>query len=40
VALLLHRRGIKRVRPLRGGLEAWREAGLPLERRAPAVAAS
>jgi len=30
VALLLMRRGIKRIRPLAGGLEAWRELGLPL----------
>ena len=28
---MLKRRGITRVRPLLGGLEAWREAGLPLE---------
>jgi rhodanese-related sulfurtransferase len=30
VALLLRRRGIARVRPLAGGFEAWRQAGLPL----------
>jgi rhodanese-related sulfurtransferase len=30
VALLLRRRGIARVRPLAGGFEAWRRAGLPL----------
>jgi rhodanese-related sulfurtransferase len=30
VALLLTRRGITRVRPLLGGLDGWREAGLPL----------
>jgi rhodanese-related sulfurtransferase len=32
VALLLKRRGITRIRPLAGGLEGWRESGLPLER--------
>jgi 3-mercaptopyruvate sulfurtransferase SseA len=32
VALLLHRRGITRVRPLLGGLHGWRAAGLPLQR--------
>jgi hypothetical protein len=32
VALLLKRRGIMRIRPLTGGLEAWRERRLPLER--------
>jgi 3-mercaptopyruvate sulfurtransferase SseA len=31
VALLLRKQGIKRIRPLQGGLEAWREAGYPLE---------
>jgi len=31
VALLLRRRGIERVRPLAGGLDAWREHGFPLE---------
>jgi rhodanese-related sulfurtransferase len=31
VALLLKRRGITRIRPLAGGLEGWRERGLPLE---------
>jgi membrane protein DedA with SNARE-associated domain/rhodanese-related sulfurtransferase len=30
VALQLHRFGINRVRPLRGGFEGWRDAGLPL----------
>lgn len=33
VALLLHRRGIKRVRPLRGGIDAWRKRNYPLELR-------
>jgi rhodanese-related sulfurtransferase len=32
VALLLRRRGITRVRPLLGGLEGWRAAGLPVLR--------
>jgi len=31
VALLLRRRGVHRIRPLLGGLEAWRERGYPLE---------
>jgi len=35
VARELHRRGFVRVRPLTGGLEAWAEAGLAIER-APA----
>jgi rhodanese-related sulfurtransferase len=30
-ALLLRRKGISRVRPLAGGLEGWRDRGLPLE---------
>jgi len=32
VALLLHRRGIARVRPLLGGIDAWRERNYPLEQ--------
>jgi len=32
VALLLHRRGITRVRPLLGGLDGWRAGGYPLHR--------
>ena len=31
VALELRRMGVKRVRPLRGGLQGWRDAGYPLE---------
>ena len=31
MALLLKRRGITRIRPLAGGLEGWRERGLPME---------
>jgi len=30
VALLLRKNGIKRIRPLQGGLEAWRQRGYPL----------
>jgi rhodanese-related sulfurtransferase len=30
VALLLRKNGIKRIRPLEGGLDAWRERGYPL----------
>ncbi|MGA2096315.1 MAG: rhodanese-like domain-containing protein [Candidatus Acidiferrum sp.] len=30
MALLLRRQGIKHIRPLQGGLEAWREAGYPV----------
>jgi membrane protein DedA with SNARE-associated domain/rhodanese-related sulfurtransferase len=36
-ALRLRRRGIKRVRPLRGGFAAWRAAGLPVELRGSIV---
>jgi 3-mercaptopyruvate sulfurtransferase SseA len=35
VALLLHRRGITRVRPLEGGFGGWVERGLPLDAHAP-----
>jgi membrane protein DedA with SNARE-associated domain/rhodanese-related sulfurtransferase len=39
VALQLHALGVKRVRPLRGGFEGWRDAGYPLvDYVAPAVA--
>jgi len=31
VALLLKNQGVKGVRPLAGGLEAWKKAGYPLE---------
>jgi 3-mercaptopyruvate sulfurtransferase SseA len=30
VALLLRSKGVRRIRPLQGGLEAWREAGYPM----------
>lgn len=32
MALLLTKRGFERVRPLAGGLEAWRARGYPLVR--------
>jgi len=31
VALLLRKKGVKRIRPLEGGLDAWRDLGYPLE---------
>src|SRR6185503_17342227 len=34
IALLLHRTGILRVRPLLGGIDAWRERNYPTELRA------
>ncbi|MDP9146476.1 MAG: hypothetical protein M3N22_02370 [Acidobacteriota bacterium] len=37
MALLLRKQGIKRIRPLQGGLEAWREKGYPMEGTAPVV---
>lgn len=37
VARKLMQRGFKRVRPLQGGIDAWREAGLALERGEVAV---
>src|SRR5437870_1289434 len=36
VALLLHRKGILRVRPLLGGIDAWRERNYPTELHATA----
>jgi membrane protein DedA with SNARE-associated domain/rhodanese-related sulfurtransferase len=39
VALLLHRKGITRVRPLLGGIDAWRERKYPTDPRAVAVTA-
>jgi 3-mercaptopyruvate sulfurtransferase SseA len=39
VALLLRKNGIKRIRPLQGGLEAWRQRGYPLDtKRSPELA--
>ena len=34
MALLLIKKGITRVRPLEGGIEAWRDLGFPVEPRA------
>jgi 3-mercaptopyruvate sulfurtransferase SseA len=31
VALLLKRQGITRIRPLQGGLDAWRHLGYPVD---------
>ena len=31
MALLLRKQGIKRIRPLQGGLDGWREAGFALQ---------
>jgi len=31
VALLLRKQGVKRIRPLEGGLDGWREAGYKLQ---------
>jgi membrane protein DedA with SNARE-associated domain/rhodanese-related sulfurtransferase len=39
VAMLLRRRGVRRIRPLAGGIDAWATAGLALERGEPGVAA-
>ena len=35
VAFLLYKRGITRVRPLLGGMDAWRERNYPLEPHLP-----
>jgi 3-mercaptopyruvate sulfurtransferase SseA len=39
VALKLRQAGFARIRPLLGGLEAWIEAGLPIEEAEPPLAA-
>jgi rhodanese-related sulfurtransferase len=39
-ALLLHRKGILRVRPLLGGIDAWRERNYPMELRAIGAASA
>jgi len=31
VALLLRKQGVKRIRPLQGGLDAWRKLGYPIQ---------
>ncbi len=36
-ALALKKKGIHRVRPLEGGLDAWRDRQFPIERRGPAT---
>jgi rhodanese-related sulfurtransferase len=38
VALSLRRKGIVRVKPLLGGIDAWRERNYPMEPRAVGVA--
>ncbi len=40
VALLLRRKGFTRVRPLLGGIDAWRKSSFPLELRAEAMVAA
>ncbi len=40
VALQLHRLGVNRVRPLRGGFEVWRDLGYPLVDYVPPAAAA
>jgi 3-mercaptopyruvate sulfurtransferase SseA len=35
VALLLRNKGVKRIRPLEGGLDAWRDMGYPLQPATP-----
>ncbi|MEE9154302.1 MAG: hypothetical protein V3U42_09455 [candidate division NC10 bacterium] len=40
MALLLRRRGIARVRPLKSGFDGWRYRGFPLESRRPAAAST
>jgi len=31
VALLLRNKGVRHIRPLQGGLDAWRELGYPMQ---------
>jgi rhodanese-related sulfurtransferase len=38
VALALQRRGFTRIRPLKGGIDAWRESRYPVEVYVPAAA--
>ena len=40
VALQLHKFGVNRVRPLRGGFEVWRDLGYPLQDYVPPVEAA
>jgi len=37
VALLLRRKGIERVRPLLGGIDAWRERDYPMDQRSDSI---
>jgi membrane protein DedA with SNARE-associated domain/rhodanese-related sulfurtransferase len=37
VAMTLHKLGIERVRPLRGGFDAWKKLGFPLDPIAPVI---
>ncbi len=39
-AMTLHKLGIERVRPLRGGYDEWKRLGFPLDAIAPAFSAS
>ena len=38
MALLLRKQGVKRIRPLAGGLDGWREAGYALKSATPVEA--
>jgi len=40
VALLLRKQGITRIRPLQGGLDAWRNLGYPMENAEPELASA
>jgi rhodanese-related sulfurtransferase len=40
VALLLRKQGIRRIRPLQGGLDAWRKLGYPVDNLADGAARS
>jgi len=40
VALLLRKQGIIHIRPLQGGLDAWRNLGYPMETATPEPAPS
>jgi 3-mercaptopyruvate sulfurtransferase SseA len=40
VALLLKKQGVTRIRPLQGGLDAWRNLGYPMENAEPDIAAA
>ena len=36
-AMQLHKLGIERVRPLRGGFDEWKRLGFPMDAIAPAI---